>query len=117
MKVQYLSADVCGVLVKAEMSGKDIVNIEADFRGRTTASIQKYHRPFIKNSSYKLEIYNKDLGLICSDFFASKQACVNQFWEDLRHVARNTPPADLFEEKPTRADHELNNHEHDKCYW
>ena len=127
MKVQHLSVDVCGVLVKAEMSGKDIVNIVSDFRGRTTASIQKYHRLF-KQAPYKLEIYNADLGLIFSDFLSSKQACLSRFWEELRHAARSLAaqidtseaPADLFDDgadSPTREDYELSQHEADKANW
>ena len=125
--VKFISAEVEGVLVKAEMSGSDIVNIVSDFRGRTTASIQKYHRQF-KLPSYKLEIYNPDLGLIFSDFLSSKQACLSRFWEELRHAARTLaaqidtaqPPADLFADgadSPTRGDFELNNYEYDKANW
>lgn len=119
MKVQHLSAEVCGVLVKAEISGADIVNIVSDFRGRTTASIKKYCQ-LIGRDKYKLVIYNKKLGLICSAFFSSKKVCMTKFWEELRYFARNNPPADLFDDgadSPTRGEFDLNNHEHNKADW
>jgi hypothetical protein len=117
MKVQHSSADVCGVLVKAEISGAKIVNIISDFRGRTTASIQKCEGLMYKKNPYKLELYNADLGLFFSGFLSSKQACVNQFWEELRHAARTQPPADLFQDDQSREEYDLNQHEHAKSDW
>jgi len=110
VKVQYFSAQVLSINMSAELKGSEIS--AHFFSALVRARIQKMAKGFWILRFLEGKFVPKK-SISC----ASKQACINQFWEELRHVARTTPPADLFEEKPTQADHELNQHEHDKCYW
>lgn len=80
----------------------------------------------LQEKYYSLTVELREIGKFFSTMGSTIAQCTDKFFNELRYqneqieaAQMNTelPPADLLDTEPTLADHELNQHEHDKCYW
>jgi hypothetical protein len=120
---KFITAQVGAKLVTIELgsvNSSGARKFSADMFGAVGALVKSL------NWGYVLSVELPELKQKWSANGSTIAQCTDKFFSELRYqnslieaaqIDTIQPPADLFDTEPTQADHELNQHEHDKSYW
>jgi hypothetical protein len=115
---KFITAQVGAKLVTIELSSVNTLGARK-FTADMFVSVGTLLK--FSNGTYMLSVELRELKKIWSCSGSAIAQCTDKFFSELRYqneqIAADQPPADLFQDDQTREEYELNNHEHEKCYW